>query len=75
MSAIIATGNAPTSRQPSIVLPHAFKGSLHVGVQFAVPPGGRFVFPGNAPVEPVREVRLILNWFGELEAKMSSPKK
>jgi hypothetical protein len=33
-------------------------------------PGGRFVFPGNAPVEPVREIRLILNWFEELKATL-----
>ena len=71
MAAAITAGEQVQSRPPTVVLNQAFKGTLYGGVQYAVLPDGQhFVFPRNAPVEPVRELRLVFNWFEELKAKV-----
>ena len=72
MSAAVTSGGGLRTRAPAVVLEHAFTGSRYGGVQYAaLPPDGQcFVIPRNAPVEPVREIRLVINWFEELEAKV-----
>jgi hypothetical protein len=68
---------ADVTTRPSLLIDkprRLFNGSFtNVGISgwsFAPLPGGQRFVLGRAPDEPVREVRLLLNWFDELKRRV-----
>ena len=71
MVSALTGGAVLRTATPGVALERAFERSLRpYGFNYAVLPGGQqFVFARNAMTEPAREIRLIVNWFEELEAR------
>ena len=72
MVSALGAGTSLRSGRPTVVIERAFEKSLRpYGFNYAVLRNGQqFVFARNTAIEPAREIRLIVNWFEELKAKV-----
>ena len=66
---VASPGSGSRLAPPKRLFQYAFGAGLN-GRKYAVRPDGRFVTVAHGNTEPIREIRLILNWFEDLKARV-----
>ena len=70
---LMATAVATEAMSPKRLFQHTFYSLGNSGRPFAVRPDGRFIVVKADAAEPIREIRVIVNWFEDLKARVPIP--